>query len=388
MCSSCHIPARASLVLSLSMLSLSGASAWVSPLALPGALVARATPRTSNLHGASRFRESRLGGSCHLRCSAEGAHAGRKLRILFADKLDDRALESLRADGHDLAAHPELAGAALVSALGRIRPNLLVVRSTQVPAAAVEAGAASGLELIVRAGAGVDNIDLAAAASVNVKVANCAGANADAVAELALGLILACDRRIVDQSAMLKGGVWAKGHFGDGRCRGLKGRRLGIVGFGRIGRRMGELGLAMGMQVTAWSRSGIPAPPPGVQVSATLDVLAQQSDVVSVHTAPSASGPLLGARFFDQMKQGAIFVNVARGGVADEAALLNAMERRGLLVGADVFDGEPGGSDVVEFDSELARRSSVVATHHVGAATGQAQEAVADVLLQVSRGFN
>ena len=323
-----------------------------------------------------------------MRCSADDAHAGRKLRILFADKLDDRALESLRAEGHDLVAHPELAGAALVSALGRIRPNLLVVRSTQVPAAAVEAGAASGLELIVRAGAGVDNIDLAAAASVNVKVANCAGANADAVAELALGLILACDRRIVDQSAMLKGGVWAKGHFGDGRCRGLKGRRLGIVGFGRIGRRMGELGLALGMQVTAWSRSGIPAPPPGVQVSATLDVLAQQSDVVSVHTAPSASGPLLGARFFDQMKQGAIFVNVARGGVADEAALLNAMERRGLLVGADVFDGEPGGSDVVEFHSELARRSSVVATHHVGAATGQAQEAVADVLLQVSRGFN
>jgi D-3-phosphoglycerate dehydrogenase len=122
------------------------------------------------------------------------------------------------------------------AALAETSPHLLVVRSTKVPAAAISAS--KDLELVVRAGAGVDNIDIAAAAIAKVKVANCAGANADAVAELAMGLILACDRRIVAQDTLSKQSSWAKGLYGDGRSKGLKGRVLGIVGFGRIGRQV------------------------------------------------------------------------------------------------------------------------------------------------------
>jgi D-3-phosphoglycerate dehydrogenase len=170
-----------------------------------------------------------------------------------------------------------------------------------------------------------------------VKVANCAGANADAVTELALGLMLACDRRIVPQDQMLKRSTWAKGSFGDGRSKGLKGRVLGIVGFGRIGRRMSELGQALGMRIVAWSRSGISAPPPGVQSVDSLTALAEQSDVVSVHAAPGADGPLLEGSFFSAMKEGAIFVNVARGGVVDEEALLAAVKTRSILVGKAIL---------------------------------------------------
>ena len=113
----------------------------------------------------------------------------------------------------------------------------------------------------------------------------------------------------------------------------------------------------------------------------TLAELAACSDIVSVHTAPS-DRPLLNAAFFNAMKIGGIFINVARGGVVDEEALLQAIEDRALLVGTDVFEGEPGSPEAA-FDSPLAQHPSVVATHHVGAATVQAQEAVAEVLVQV-----
>ena len=136
------------------------------------------------------------------------------------------------------------------------------------------------------------------------------------------------------------------------------------------------------MRVVAWSRSPIAQPPEGIEVVPTLAELAACSDVVSVHTAPSPNGPLLDAAFFNAMKIGSIFINVARGGVVDEEALLQAIEARALLVGTDVFEGEPVGGEAA-FDSPLARHPSVVATHHVGAATVQAQEAVAEVLVQV-----
>jgi D-3-phosphoglycerate dehydrogenase len=154
------------------------------------------------------------------------------------------------------------------------------------------------------------------------------------------------------------------------------------VGFGRIGREVSALGQAFGMRVVAWSRSPITQPPEGIEVVPTLAELAVCSDVVSVHTAPSPDGPLLDAAFFNAMNMGSIFINVARGGVVDEEALLNAIEVRALRVGTDVFEGEPSGGEAA-FDSPLAQHPSVVATHHVGAATVQAQEAVAEVLVQI-----
>lgn len=229
----------------------------------------------------------------------------------------------------------------------------------------------------------MDNIEIGAAVEAGIKVANCAGANAAAVAELALGLMLACDRRIVTQDVLLKNSLWMKGSFGDGRARGLNGKVLGIVGFGRIGRHVAVLGQALGMRVVAWNRSPVATPPPGVEILESLDELAAQSDVVSVHAAPPAEGCLLDGGFFSAMKTGAIFINVARGGVADEGALLAAIDQRGLLVGTDVYEGEPAAGNLEGFESALAKHPSVVGTMHVGAATAQAQEAVGQVLLQV-----
>jgi len=186
------------------LLSLSGVGAWMAPAAVP-----RLSPRARCVSARAASK------NLPVRATAAAAAAGgsRPLRILCADKLDEAALESLRKKGHEVLSQPELSATTLEAALAELAPQLLVVRSTKVLAPAL--AAAPGLELVVRAGAGVDNIDLAAAASQGVSVANCAGANAAAVAELALGLMIACDRRIVEQDNRLKKGAWAKGVFGD-----------------------------------------------------------------------------------------------------------------------------------------------------------------------------
>jgi D-3-phosphoglycerate dehydrogenase len=125
------------------------------------------------------------------------------------------------------------------------------------------------------------------------------------------------------------------------------------------------------MRVVAWNRRPISQPPEGIEMVPTLAALAAQSDIVSVHAAPSPDGPLLDAAFFNAMKMGGIFINVARGDVVEEKALLQAIESRAFLVGTDVFEGEPSAGEAA-FHSPLAQHPSVVATHHVGAATVQA----------------
>ncbi len=187
------------------LLSLSGVGAWMAPAAVP-----RLAPRVWCVSTRAASRNLPLRATAAATAAAEGR---RTLRILCADKLEEAALESLRKKGHEVLSQPELAGTSLEAALAELAPQLLVVRSTKVLAPAL--AAAPGLELVVRAGAGVDNIDLAAAASRGVRVANCAGANAAAVAELAFGLMVACDRRIVEQDNRLKKAAWAKGVFGD-----------------------------------------------------------------------------------------------------------------------------------------------------------------------------
>ena len=223
--------------------------------------------------------------------------------------------------------------AQLTSKISEFDPNILVVRSTIVKSDAI--AASSNLEVIIRAGAGVDNIELSAAAEAGVLVANCPGANAAAVSELAWSLILACDRNTVSQTLELKGGKWDKGRHADTRSHaGIKGRTLGIVGFGSIGQEVARVGKAMGMQVVVWRRNrqeGVETMCVKVEgggdmevgVAATLEELAARSDVVSVHVASSSeTQKLLGEAFFGSMRPGSIFINTARGSVVDEMALL------------------------------------------------------------------
>ena len=171
------------------------------------------------------------------------------MRILIADKLSTRPLEQLSFLGLKLDYRPDLDADELVRALADV--NILVVRSTKVTREAIEA--APSLNLIVRAGAGVNNIDVDAASDRGIYVSNCPGKNGAAVAELTMGLMVALDRRLVEATTSLREGRWSKNEFSE--APGLFGRRMGIAGFGAIGRMVAGRAQAFGMPVTAWSRS-------------------------------------------------------------------------------------------------------------------------------------
>lgn len=294
------------------------------------------------------------------------------MNVLIADKLSPATVVALQSLGLAVETRADISAETLPTALGET--NILVVRSTKVTAAAIEA--APQLSLIIRAGAGVNNIDLAAASSRGVYVASCPGKNTAAVAELAMGLIIACDRQIVDASNALRGGLWQKKRFGS--ARGLKDRTLGIVGFGEIGRAVAQRAAGLDMRVVAWSRSLTPesAEAHGVGYCASLMELAAASDAVSIHLAygPETKG-LIGKEFLEALRPGSILVNTSRGEVVDTAALKEAIASRKLRVGLDVFESEPTAGEAPFADTELA--ALVVGTPHIGASTDQASEAIA-----------
>ena len=308
------------------------------------------------------------------------------MKILVADKISQAGLDKLRGLGCDVFCAPDLAGEALVRALAESDCRVLMVRGTKVTGEAIRAN--RYLSLIVRVGAGYNSIDVQAASAASVMVANCPGRNATAVAELAFGLILALDRRIPDNVADLRAGKWAKKEYS--KAPGLKGRTLGVVGVGRIGERVVLRALAFEMNVVGWSRSLTPkaASELGMVRVETPEELAARSDIVSVHLAANAdTNKLIGEEFFDAMKPGAYFVNTARAEVVDHVALAQAVREKGLRVALDVFPDEPDAHDTVFQDSIIHLKGVVYGTHHIGASTDQAQDAVADEAFEVMREY-
>lgn len=306
------------------------------------------------------------------------------MRVLIADKFEQSGRDGLQAIGCEVSFQPDLKDEALVEAIRETEPDVLVVRGTKVTEPMLEAGQ---IKLVVRAGAGFNTIDVAAASRRGIYVSNCPGKNSIAVAELAFALILALDRRIADNVIALRRGEWNKKEFS--KARGLFGRTLGLVGVGKIGQEMIPRARAFGMQVIAWSRSLTPerAAALGVEYKATPAEVASEADIVSVHVAlnPDTKG-FLGADFFATMRAGAYFINTARGEVVDQAALIDAMKFRGIRAGLDVFAAEPT-SAVAEFADEIRNESHVYGTHHIGASTDQAQEAIAAETVRIVREF-
>ena len=304
--------------------------------------------------------------------------------VLVADKFPSDGLAQLRAAGAEVVYEPDLKGDALAEAVRTSGAEVLVVRSTEVPAPALRAGR---LGLVVRAGAGYNTIDVATASELGIYVANCPGKNSIAVAELAMALLLALDRRVVDGAVDLRRGVWNKKEYG--QAQGLFGRTLGIVGTGSIGREVASRGRAFGMRVVAWSRSltDEAAKALGVERLESPVAVAAAADAVSVHLAlkPETRG-LVGADFFAAMKPGALFVNTSRAEVVDEAALIAAVREKKVRAGVDVFAGEPaGGTGAVE--SPLFAEPGIIGTHHIGASTEQAQAAIADETVRIVREY-
>ncbi len=312
------------------------------------------------------------------------------MRILFADSLPAEFLDGLSAAGHEYELRPELTGELLPEAIAGF--EVLVVRSTQVTAATIDA--ADELELIVRAGAGTNTIDVQAAADAGVAVCNVPGKNAIAVAELTLGLLLSADRHIADGVQALREGRWDKKAFSN--ARGLYGRQIGLVGLGEIGLAVAERAKAFGMQVVSVRKPGrSPAierriRSVGIRLVGDLDEILATSDVVSLHLpSTDETRGMVDAAFLAKMRAGAVLINTSRGDLLDEAAVLEALNAGRITLALDVWPGEPGVAKG-EFRSELASHPRVVGTHHIGASTEQAQEAVAsgtiDVIAAYARG--
>ena len=305
------------------------------------------------------------------------------MKILIADKVSTKMVADLKALGCDVALEPDVSAEALPASLAGV--EILIVRSKQVTAAAIEAGAS--LSLIIRAGAGVNTIDIKKASEKGVYVANCPGKNTDAVAELAIGLLIAADRRIPDALIDLRAGRWRKKEYG--KARGLKGRTLGIIGLGSIGKAVARRALGLEMNVIGWSRRLTPAlaKSRGIGHCATLDELADNADAVSVHLAATKDTKgLLGESFFGRLKPGALFVNTARSEVVDGAALKAALAGGKIRAALDVFENEPAGGDAPFADTELAARLAA-ASPHIGASTDQAEEAIAEETVRVAKTF-
>jgi D-3-phosphoglycerate dehydrogenase len=306
------------------------------------------------------------------------------MKILIADKFEQSGRDGLQALGCETSFQPDLKDQPLVEAIGNEQPDVLVVRGTKVTEPMLAAGP---LKLIVRAGAGYNTIDVAAASRRGIYVSNCPGKNSIAVAELAFALILALDRRVADNVIALRAGEWNKKEFS--KARGLFGRTLGLVGLGKIGQEMIPRARAFGMPVVAWSRSltAEKAEQLGVEKKETPLEVAGVADVVSVHVALNPDTKMMiDAGFFSAMKDGAYFINTSRGETVDQEALIDAIHSKGIRAGLDVFAIEPT-SAVADFEDPIGNETHVYGTHHIGASTDQAQEAIAAETVRIIKSF-
>jgi len=307
------------------------------------------------------------------------------VKILIADKFPEMGLEGLGKLGLEVVSDPDLKEEALEEALRRTSAAIVVVRSTRVEAHHLDASA--DLALVIRAGAGVNTIDVDGASRRGIHVANCPGKNSIAVAELAFAHLLAMDRQLVDGTLDLRHGAWNKKKYA--RARGVFGSTLGLLGMGRIGREMAHRARAFGMGVIAWSRSLTPqkAEELGVDHAASPIEVASRCDVLSVHVALNDdTRHLVNAEVLAALPEGALVINTSRGGVIDQQALAREVERRGLRAALDVFDGEPSGGQGT-LDPGIFSLPGVHGTHHIGASTTQAQEAVAEEVVRIARSF-
>ena len=305
------------------------------------------------------------------------------MKVLIADAFEEAGLQGLRALGCEVLYEPKLDGDALGDRLSGSGAEILVVRSTKVTEGQLARGAALGL--VIRAGAGVNTIDLAAASTRAIAVSNCPAKNSIAVAELTFGLILALDRRIAEQTADLKAGVWNKKEYG--KAAGLAGRTLGVVGLGSIGKEVVHRAKAFDMRVLVWSRylDDAKAAQLGVKRAESVHALAVGSDIVTVHLALTRdTRGLCDAAFFGAMRPGALFVNTSRGEVVDAAALRKAAAEKGVRAGLDVWENEPAGG-TGKFEDQTGAVSGIIGTHHVGASTDQAQAAIAAETVRIVR---
>ena len=295
-------------------------------------------------------------------------------RVLVTDGLDQAALAQLRQLGFtvDEQFYPgEELGAALQNY------DAVVVRSaTKVRKEHLELAKEGKLKLVIRGGVGVDNIDVAYAESCGIAVRNTPAASSNSVAELALAHMLSCARFVSVAGHTMREGKWEKKAYGTGME--LSGKTLGVIGYGRIGRLLGQKAQALGMRVLAYDIYQDESLVCDTMQYVSLDTLLAQSDFISLHT-PSLDGkPLICAETIARMKSGVVFVNTSRGNNVDEAALLAGLESGKIrAAGLDVFAQEPSGNQA------LLNHPRVSCTPHIAASTDEAQGRIGGEVVQI-----
>lgn len=302
-----------------------------------------------------------------------------KVKVLIADKFPDIYIQQLKDMDIEVIYSPKLGENDLPEAAKDV--DILVVRSTIVNAYTIKNSIT--LNLIIRAGAGVNNIDVSAANNKGVYVANCPGMNSIAVAELTMGLMLSLDRRIPDNVADFKKGVWNKGEYS--KAEGLFGKNLALIGVGNIGKEVAKRALAFGMSVYGKDITRIE----GVAIKdfSEMDKILPMCDVISIHlpVTPQTKG-LFNKEMFNYVKPGALLINTSRAEIIDEEALLEAIKTKNIRVAMDVFKGEPEAKDG-PVSSPLQSNPNVYVTHHIGASTEQAQNAVAEETVRIIKNY-
>jgi D-3-phosphoglycerate dehydrogenase / 2-oxoglutarate reductase len=305
------------------------------------------------------------------------------MKTLIADKFSEAHINRLTQVGCEVTYKPFAKAEELP---GLIAPyKILVVRSKQVTAETLKAS--DQLALVLRAGAGVNTIDVKTASARGVFVSNCPGKNSIAVAELVFALLLAIDRRVPENVAALRAHKWSKKEFS--KADGIFGKTLGVIGTGQIGREVISRAHAFGLRTIAWSRSLTPekAQQLGVECCGTLEDVFRQADIVSLHLAlkPDTRKLVYAARLA-LMKPNAILINTARGEIVDAAALRAALQAGKLRAGLDVFDPEPAEA-TADFSDPILDLPNLYGTHHIGASTEQAQQAIAEEAIRIIQTF-
>ena len=307
------------------------------------------------------------------------------MKILIADKFEAFGIAELKKLADEVVCEPELKGETLTQRVAGFDPTILIVRSNKVNADTLKAG--KQLKVVIRAGSGYDTIDVAAAKERGIKVSNCPGMNAVAVAELVLGHMINLDRRIADNVADLRAHKWNKKEYS--KAHGLKGSTLGIVGLGRIGMEVAKRALAFDMNVLWYDVvPNLKGPEHAKCQRVGLDKLFRESDFVTLHV-PGAGDTkhLINAGRLATMKPGAMIINASRASVIDEPALIAALKEKKIRAAAvDVYENEPT-PDAKTIESPLANVPNLYGTHHIGASTEQAQTAVAEETIRIVREF-
>ena len=301
------------------------------------------------------------------------------MKVLIADKFPEKYIDDLKSNNLDVIYEPKLGENDLPDIAKNA--DILIVRSTIVNEETINKS--ENLNLIIRAGAGVNNIDIPAANKKGIYVANCPGKNSIAVAELAIGLMVALDRRIPSNVIDFRNKIWNKAEYS--KAEGLYGKTLAIVGYGNIGKEVAIRANAFGMNVYVKDISRIEGY--GVKDFSEFDKTLPLADIVSVHlpVTPETKN-LFDDKMFGYMKDGAIFINTSRAGVVDEKALIKAVKEKNIRAGLDVFATEPEGK-TGEVNSELQELENVYVTHHIGASTQQAQNAVAEETVNIIKNY-